>query len=143
MVIGAAVSDSPEEHLLIVGERGYGKRTRVGDFRRTRRGAKGVICMNVTPKTGPVVAIHTVQDGDDVVVMTARGILIRQPVRGIPVLGRNTQGVRLIRLDADDVIADVTIVPHEEEEAEAEHPASALPQHTPGNGSGNGHALPL
>ncbi|GBD07606.1 DNA gyrase subunit A [bacterium HR21] len=141
MVIGAAVSDSPEGHLLIVGERGYGKRTRVGDFRRTRRGAKGVICMNVTPKTGPVVAIHTVQDGDDVVVMTARGILIRQPVRGIPVLGRHTQGVRLIRLDADDVIADVTIVPHEEEEAE--HPAPSLPQHTPGNGSGNGHALPL
>ncbi len=71
--------------------------------------------MNVTPKTGPVVAIRTVRDEDDVVVITARGILIRQPVQGIPVLGRNRQGVRLIRLAAGDTIADVTVVPHEEE----------------------------
>ena len=115
VVVGAAVATSPEEHLLIVGEHGYGKRTRVAEFRRTRRGAKGVVCMNVTPKTGPVVAIRTVRDEDDVVVITARGILIRQPVQGIPVLGRNRQGVRLIRLAAGDTIADVTVVPHEEE----------------------------
>jgi DNA gyrase subunit A len=131
VVVGAAVVTSPEHHLLIVGERGYGKRTPVGEFRRTRRGAKGVICMNVTPKTGPVVAIHAVRDDDDVVVITARGILIRQPVRGIPVLGRNTQGVRLIRLEPDDLIADVTIVPHEGDEDSdyrLEHDGAGIPR---------------
>ncbi|MCS7177315.1 MAG: DNA gyrase subunit A [Candidatus Kapabacteria bacterium] len=114
-VVGAAVVATTEQHLLIVGQQGYGKRTPVGDFRLTRRGAKGVICMNVTPKTGKVVAIRAVRDEDDIVVMTARGVLIRQPVRGIPVLGRNTQGVRLIRLEPGDTIADVAVVPHEEE----------------------------
>jgi DNA gyrase subunit A len=115
-VVGAAVTPSPEEHLLVVSARGYGKRTPVREFRQTHRGAKGVICMNVTAKTGPLVSIHAVNEKDDVVLMTARGVLIRQPVRGIPVLGRNTQGVRLIRLETEDTIADVTVVPHEEEE---------------------------
>jgi DNA gyrase subunit A len=120
-VIGAAAIASEEEHLLLVGLRGYGKRTRAADFRLTHRGTKGVIGMRVTEKTGPLVAVHSVRDQDDLVVMTARGVLIRQPIAGIPLLGRNTQGVRLIRLDPDDVLTDITVVPHEDTEgAEAQ-----------------------
>lgn len=115
VVIGAAVATTPDERLLLVGQRGFGKRTLVGAFRLTRRGAQGVIGMHVTAKTGQLLAVHSVCDDDDVILITARGLLIRLPVRGIPLLGRNTQGVRLIRLEADDAIADVTIVPHEDE----------------------------
>ncbi len=118
VVVGAAVAVTPHEQLLLVGEYGFGKRASVEAFRLTHRGAQGIIGMNVTAKTGPLVAIHTVCDNDDVVLITSRGLLIRQPVRGIPLLGRNTQGVRLIRLEDGDSIADVTVVPHEEEAPE-------------------------
>ena len=72
--------------------------------------------MNVTEKTGNVVSILEITDSDDLVVMTQKGILIRQPADSIRVIGRNTQGVRLIRLDEGDTIADITIVPHDDEE---------------------------
>ncbi len=115
VVIGAAVAPTVEQHLLLVGERGFGKRTPIGEFRLTHRGAKGVIGMRITSKTGKLVAVHSVRDEDDVIAITTRGILIRQPVAGISILGRNAQGVRLIRLEPEDSIADVTVVPHEEE----------------------------
>ncbi|HPP40519.1 MAG TPA: DNA gyrase C-terminal beta-propeller domain-containing protein, partial [Candidatus Kapabacteria bacterium] len=97
---------------------GYGKRTKFEDFRLTRRGAKGVISMNVTEKTGKVVRLLTASDLDDLIVITQKGILIRQPVAAIRTIGRNTQGVKLIRLDEGDKIADVTIVNHENDDNE-------------------------
>jgi DNA gyrase subunit A len=108
-----------DSQVLCVGGRGYGKRTRVDDFRLTKRGAKGVIAMNVTDKTGVVVALLEVRDTEDLVVMTTNGILIRQPVKDIRTLGRNTQGVRLIRLEEGDSIADITTVTREEDEDDA------------------------
>ena len=99
--------DSP---ITFVGEKGYGKRTQYEEFRLTKRGAKGVISMNVTPKTGNVVGILTALDTDDLVVMTTKGIVIRQQMSDIRTIGRNTQGVRLIKLDEGDTIADITTV---------------------------------
>ncbi|HOM04974.1 MAG TPA: DNA gyrase subunit A [Candidatus Kapabacteria bacterium] len=104
--------------VLVVSENGYGKRTKFEDFRLTRRGAKGVISMNVTEKTGKVVRLLTASDLDDLIVITQKGILIRQPVAAIRTIGRNTQGVKLIRLDEGDKIADVTIVNHENDDNE-------------------------
>jgi DNA gyrase subunit A len=103
-----------DSNLLVVSENGYGKRSQVGDFRLTKRGGKGVISMNTTDKVGKVIAMKEVVDGDDIVVMTEKGMVIRQHVAEIRVLGRNTQGVRLIRLNEGDRITGVAVVPTEE-----------------------------
>ena len=101
--------------VLVASENGYGKRSRVDDFRLTRRGGKGVISMNVTEKTGKVVALKEVVDGDDLMLMTVAGMVIRQHVSDIRVMGRNTQGVRLIRLKGDDALTGVAVVPVDED----------------------------
>jgi DNA gyrase subunit A len=135
-VIGMQLSDTdriismvaikrPDSQVIVVGQNGYGKRTNYEDFRLTKRGAKGVISMNITDKTGEVVSIMEVQDSDDLVVMTTGGILIRQPVKDVRIIGRNTQGVRLIRLEEGDQIADITTVPHEED---VEEPGDDAPE---------------
>lgn len=107
-----------ETQVIVIGENGYGKRTRYEEFRLTRRGAKGVYSMNITEKTGKVVSLLEITDTDDLIVMTQGGILIRQPASEIRVIGRNTQGVRLIRLDDGDTIADITSVPHDDEDVD-------------------------
>ncbi len=117
-VVSMVAIKRPDSQIIVVGEHGYGKRTRYEDFRLTRRGAKGVISMNVTEKTGKVVTMVSVIDTEDLIVMTTGGILIRQPVKDIRIIGRNTQGVRLIRLDQGDAIADITIVQREEADLE-------------------------
>jgi DNA gyrase subunit A len=101
--------------VLVASENGYGKRSRVDDFRLTRRGGKGVIAMNVTEKTGNVIALKEVVDGDDLMLMTIGGMAIRQHVSDIRVMGRNTQGVRLIRLKASDKLSGVAVVPVDED----------------------------
>jgi DNA gyrase subunit A len=103
-----------DSQILVVGEKGLGKRTKYQDFRLTKRGAKGVISMNITERTGKVVRLLSVNDNEDLVVMTTHGVLIRQGVKEIRTIGRNTQGVKLIRLDEGDSIADITSVPKEE-----------------------------
>lgn len=103
----------PDAQVLVVGENGYGKRTHYEDFRLTKRGAKGVKAMNITEKTGRVVGLLTAYDTEDLVVMTVNGIIIRQSMSAIRTIGRNTQGVRLIRLDASDAIADIASVSSE------------------------------
>jgi len=100
----------PDTQVLVVGENGYGKRTKYEDFRLTKRGAKGVIAMNVTPKTGNVIGLLPALDTQDLVVITTKGVLIRQSISEIRTIGRNTQGVKLIRLDKGASIADITIV---------------------------------
>ena len=112
-VVSMIVIKRPDSQIIVVSEKGFGKRTRYEDFRLTKRGAKGVIAMNVTPKTGKVVRMLSVVDTEDLVVITEKGILIRQPIKAIRTIGRNTQGVKLIRLGADDTIADITIVSRE------------------------------
>ncbi len=119
-VISMVVIKRADAQILVVSEKGYGKRTKYEDFRLTKRGAKGVISMNVTEKTGKVVGLLPAVDLDDLVVMTVNGILIRQSVSQIRTIGRNTQGVKLIRLDEKDSIADITCVARDDEE-ETEH----------------------
>ncbi len=126
-VMSMIVIKRPDTQVLVVGERGYGKRTKYEDFRLTKRGAKGVISMNITEKTGKVVGLLSASDTEDLVVMTTNGILIRQAIKPIRTIGRNTQGVRLIRLDKGDTIADITTVAKDETNGEdlAEPPADA------------------
>jgi DNA gyrase subunit A len=104
-----------DAQLLIIGENGYGKRTALSEFRLTKRGAKGVIAMNLTAKTGKVVGLMSVLDNQDLIVITTKGILIRQNIKDIRTIGRNTQGVKLIRLDSGDQISDFTVVNEDED----------------------------
>lgn len=114
-VISMIIIRRPDAQVLVVSENGYGKRTDVEEFRLTKRGAKGVISMNVTPKTGNVIGMLSAFDDDDLVVITVNGILIRQAMKKIRTIGRNTQGVKLIRLGEDDKIADITRVTKEDD----------------------------
>ncbi|WP_066195326.1 MULTISPECIES: DNA gyrase subunit A [Gracilibacillus] len=112
------------QYVLNVTENGYGKRTIEEDYRRTNRGGKGIFTCNITEKTGQVVAVKVVTDEEDIMIMTVSGVLIRMQVEGISITGRNTQGVRLIRLQDDQKVATVAKVDREEldelEEEESE-----------------------
>ncbi|MEP0814864.1 MAG: DNA gyrase subunit A [bacterium] len=101
---------SDEDFLLVASEHGYGKRSKVELFRKTHRGAKGVISLKVTDKTGPVIAARRTDDGDDILIITERGQMIRQQVSKINVYGRSAQGVRLITLSEGDKVSDVAVV---------------------------------
>ncbi len=106
-VIGMVCIKSAETHLLVVSEKGYGKRSDMGDYRITRRGGKGVKTINVTEKTGKLVAIKEVTDKDDLMIINKSGISIRINVSELRIMGRATQGVRLIKLNEDDSISSV------------------------------------
>ena len=108
---------SPGATLLDVAERGYGKRTEMDEYRLTRRGGKGIITMKTTDKTGLVVGVRMVTDEDDIMLITDGGKVIRTPVKGISVIGRNTQGVRLIDLaEGEKVVAIARLAEKEEDE---------------------------
>jgi DNA gyrase subunit A len=112
-VVSMVAIKRPDQQIIVIGEKGLGKRTRYEDFRLTKRGAKGVISMHITDRTGKVVRLLSALDTEDLVVITQKGVLIRQSVMDIRTIGRNTQGVRLIRLDEGDTIADITTVSKE------------------------------
>jgi DNA gyrase subunit A len=101
--------------LLSVTENGYGKRSSISDYRVTNRGGKGVINIKATERNGKVVSIKEVIDEDELMVITQKGIIIRQPIKQIKVIGRNTQGVKLINLDEGDKVVDVARVVKSEE----------------------------
>lgn len=105
-------------HILNVTENGYGKQTHESEYRITNRGGKGVSTCNITEKTGKVVAIKTVTGDEDIMIITASGVLIRMPVEGISKTGRNTQGVRLIRIQEEEKVATVARIELKEEELE-------------------------
>lgn len=109
-----------ESSILVISEKGNGKRSEIEDYRLTNRGAKGVKTLQVTDKTGALVAIKMVRNADDLMITSKNGIVIRVSVAELPVLGRATQGVRVIRLDEEDDIADVTVVYDAEEVEEVE-----------------------
>jgi DNA gyrase subunit A len=96
-----------EDTLLTISEKGIGKRSHVSNYRTQSRAGKGIITMKVNEKTGPLVAVLEVLDNEDIIVITENGVVIRQHIGKISVTGRNTQGVKLIRLDPDDRIGDV------------------------------------
>lgn len=109
-VVGMVCVSNLENHLLVVSERGYGKRSDLGEYRITRRGGKGIKTMNITPKTGTLVAIAEVTDADDLMIINSIGITIRLSISELRVMGRATQGVRLIRLADDHYITSVAKV---------------------------------
>jgi DNA gyrase subunit A len=113
-VVGMISIDSPEATILVVSEKGYGKRTDLEDYRVTNRGGKGVKTIKVTEKTGELVAIKDVTDKDDLMIINKSGIVIRIAMSHLRVMGRATQGVRLINLKANDEIASVAKVEHDE-----------------------------
>lgn len=106
-VIGMVCMSRADANLLVVSEKGYGKRSSIDDYRITRRGGKGVKTINITEKTGKLVAIKEVVDNDDLMIINKSGISIRISVNELRVMGRATQGVRLIKLNEEDAISSV------------------------------------
>ena len=115
-VIGMITVHNEEDHILVVSEKGYGKRSSMEDYRVTNRGGKGVKTISITEKTGGLVAIKNVTDSDDLMIINKSGIAIRLGVEDLRVMGRATQGVRLINIRENDSIAAVAKVMKEEEE---------------------------
>ncbi len=119
-VVGIVTARQDEQDILVISENGFGKRSALEDYRITNRGGKGVKTINITDKTGDLIAIKAVTDEDDLMIITENGIAIRLAVRGVRVMGRNTQGVRLINLRDGDQIAAATQVPSNDESEEIE-----------------------
>ena len=120
MVIGMITVEDREKDVFVVSENGYGKRSSIDDYRVTNRGGKGVKTINITEKTGDLIALKDVTDDDDLMIITQQGNILRSPVASIRVMGRATQGVRLINLKENDTIASVAIVEVDEDDQEME-----------------------
>ncbi len=131
-VVGmASISDSANQTLLVVSEKGYGKRTDIEDYRITNRGGKGVKTLNITEKTGQLVSVLQVVDTDELMIINKSGITIRTPVSELRVMGRATQGVRLIKLNDTDEISSIAKIERiEGEEIEGETEISGTDEST-------------
>ena len=117
-VVGAEVV-TPEKQILVVTENGYGKKTNVEEYRKTHRGSKGVKALNTTEKTGKMVSLRCVEGNEDLIIITDGGITVRLSIEQISSLGRNTQGVRLIKLKDEQKVSTVTtIIKSEDDEQE-------------------------
>ena len=119
-VIGMIAVNDMESDILVVSENGYGKRSSLEDYRITNRGGKGVKTISITEKTGNLVSIKNVSDQDDLMIINKSGIAIRMAVQDLRVMGRATQGVKLINLKSNDSIAAVAKVMHDEDDVEDE-----------------------
>ena len=128
VVAMVCVEKGTKEDILVVSENGYGKRTDLEDYRITNRGGKGVKTLQITEKTGKLVAIKSVSDDNDLMIINRSGVTIRIPVSDIRVAGRATQGVKVINLRNNDAIASVVPVPKSEE---AEEEGSETKTETP------------
>ena len=128
-VIGMQMA-SQGEYMLVASEKGYGKRTRISEFKLQLRGGKGLLCYNVTEKTGNLVGMKLLDDGRDIMLITNEGILIRMGVDDISIIGRNTSGVKLMSIDADSNVRVASIAKvressrQDEEDENAEDPES-------------------
>ena len=117
-VVGAEVI-TPDKQILVVTENGYGKKTSVEEYRKTHRGSKGVKALNTTEKTGKMVSLRSVEGNEDLIIITDAGIIVRLTLEQVSSLGRNTQGVRLIKLKDEQKVSTVTtIIKSEEDEIE-------------------------
>ena len=126
IVVGVEVVEM-DATILCISENGYGKRTTFDEYRVQSRGGKGVITMKASDRNGPLVAAHSVHEHDALMIITQKGVMIRMPVDGIRVIGRNTQGVRLINLDEGDKVVSATTVDPEDDTAGTEEPATTAP----------------
>ena len=122
-----SAEDASAHSILVVSEHGYGKRSDFDEYRKTNRGGKGVKTLNITDKTGALVAIKNVTDENDLMIINRSGLTIRMAVSGIKVAGRATQGVKLINIKDGDSIAAVSAVNKTEEEAQTEAPDQETP----------------
>lgn len=120
IVVGMITIENGEKNVLVVSENGYGKRSDIEDYRITNRGGKGVRTINVTEKTGSLIALKDVTDNDDLMIITQFGNILRSPVAALRLMGRATQGVRLINLRETDTIASVATVAVNEESDDAD-----------------------
>lgn len=121
-VVGMVCVENGNEDILVVSENGYGKRSKIEDYRLTNRGGKGVKTINITDKTGSLISIKSVDDSNDLMIITQAGLTIRMSISQLRILGRTAQGVRLINLREGDKIASVTIVPASEDQDEENMP---------------------
>jgi DNA gyrase subunit A len=109
-VIGMVTVNDMNSEILVVAENGYGKRSSLDEYRITNRGGKGVKTLNITEKTGKLISINAVTDADDLMIINKSGLTIRMAVEDLRVMGRATQGVKLINIKGNDSIAAVTKV---------------------------------
>jgi DNA gyrase subunit A len=135
-VVGAVALKRTTTTILIATENGYGKRSEVSEYRVSHRGGKGIYTVNATDKTGKMIAIKEVLETDDIVIVTLQGMVIRQDATEIRLSGRNTQGVRLIRLDEGDRIADIAVVTPEDDEQNGSPEKDEKPASPDSNGKG-------
>ncbi len=119
-VVGMVCVDNPETTILVISEKGYGKRSDLDEYRITNRGGKGVKTLNITDKTGDLVGIMGVTDQDDLMIINKTGVTIRLSVDELRVMGRATQGVRLIKLKESDSIASIARVTKDDTEENEE-----------------------
>lgn len=119
-VVGMVCVENEEQDILVVSEKGYGKRSKIADYRITNRGGKGVKTLNITEKTGDLIAIKGVDDDDDLMIINKSGIVIRMAIANLRVMGRATQGVRLINLKKGDSIAAIEYIENTGEDNENE-----------------------
>ncbi|MBQ7104675.1 MAG: DNA gyrase subunit A [Bacilli bacterium] len=122
-VVGAEVV-TPDKQILVVTENGYGKKTNVEEYRKTHRGSKGVKALNTTDKTGKMVSLRSVEGNEDLIIITDGGITVRLTLEQVSSLGRNTQGVRLIKLKDDQKVSTVTTIIKTEEDENLENSSS-------------------
>ena len=116
-VVGAEVVNN-DDNILLITENGYGKQTKVADFRQTRRGSKGVKALNITDKNGKITDFKVIGDANDVIIVTNSGMIMRMPISQISVLGRITQGVRLINLKDGQKVSTITLIKSDEQSEE-------------------------
>ena len=109
-VVGMIAVENESDDVLVVSEKGYGKRSSISDYRVTNRGGKGVKTINITEKTGSLITLKSVVDSNDLMIITEKGLTIRLPISDLRIMGRATQGVRLINLKEDDAIASIARV---------------------------------
>ncbi|NND94676.1 MAG: DNA gyrase subunit A, partial [Flavobacteriales bacterium] len=120
-VVGlVCINTEDEKTIMVVSANGYGKRSPIDEYRVTGRGGKGVKTMNITGKTGPLITIKAVAEDDDLMIVTQSGITIRLPISDVRVMGRATQGVKVINLGDGEFIADVAVIPVSDDEDEPE-----------------------
>ena len=117
-IVGGGVIPSNEHDILVISEKGFGKRTSVNEYRQQKRGGKGVLTLNVTERNGKLSALRVVTDNDDLIVISNRGIVIRTPISQISRTSRVTQGVKVIKLRPDNLVSTTAIVDHIDEDEE-------------------------
>ena len=125
-VVGMDIVSDDKGNLLVISENGYGKVTKSAQFPAHKRGGVGIKAAIVTAKTGPIVAVRSLQeDAEEILIISSKGQAIRVGLKDIPVIGRTTQGVRIMRMADDDIVSSFGFVPKQEPEESAEEPTKA------------------